>query len=52
MDICRLRKAVPQDINALISLLKILFSIEADFTFNEENQRHGLELMMSAPAQR
>jgi GNAT superfamily N-acetyltransferase len=49
---CLLRKAVPQDITVLISLLKILFSIEADFGFNEERQRHGLELMMASPDER
>jgi ribosomal protein S18 acetylase RimI-like enzyme len=46
---CLLRKAIPQDITALISLLKVLFSIEADFAFNEEKQRHGLELMLAVP---
>ncbi len=47
-----LRKAVPKDVPALINLLKILFSIEADFSFNEVKQRQGLELMLEDPEQR
>ena len=49
---CLIRKAVPQDLAALVSLLQVLFSIEVDFTFNETNQRRGLELMLNDPAQR
>jgi GNAT superfamily N-acetyltransferase len=47
-----LRMAVPKDIPILVALLKVLFSIEEDFSFNEEKQRHGLELMLEAPDQR
>jgi GNAT superfamily N-acetyltransferase len=49
MTDCLIRQAIPQDISGLISLLKVLFAIEADFAFDEENQRRGLELMMSTP---
>jgi GNAT superfamily N-acetyltransferase len=41
-----LREAVTGDIDGLIPLLKELFSIEADFRFNEELQRRGLALML------
>lgn len=44
-----IRKATILDLEPLISLLQVLFSIEADFTFNEEKQRQGLELMLTAP---
>ena len=47
-----IRKAVLEDIPALVALLKVLFSIEEDFSFNEEKQRQGLELMLKAPEQR
>ncbi len=41
----RVRKAAFNDIDGLIPLLKSLFSIEADFTFNEALQRRGLMLL-------
>ena len=41
-----IRPAVHSDIRALTSLLKILFSIEEDFVFNEHLQSKGLELMI------
>lgn len=47
-----IREALPRDIEALIGLLKILFAIETDFKFDEENQRRGLQLMLEAPDQR
>ncbi len=47
-----LRKAVPKDVPALINLLKVLFSIEADFSFDEVKQCQGLKLMLEAPDQR
>lgn len=47
-----LRKAVPKDVPALTNLLKVLFSIEADFSFDEVKQRQGLELMLKDPGQR
>ena len=40
-----LRKAVPADINKMTELLKELFSMEKDFTFNEFTQRSGLSMM-------
>lgn len=41
-----IRPAKNSDIEKLIELLKVLFSIEKDFIFNEESQRRGLELML------
>ncbi|MCL7486724.1 MAG: GNAT family N-acetyltransferase [Desulfobulbaceae bacterium] len=41
-----IRPAVPEDIDALIPLLAILFSIEEDFVFNEGLQRRGLQMMI------
>jgi GNAT superfamily N-acetyltransferase len=46
------RQANAQDIPALCALLKILFSIEADFAVDERKQRNGLELMINAPEER
>lgn len=46
----RVRKGTSHDIEALIALLKVLFSIEADFSFNETKQRRGLKMMLSYPA--
>ncbi len=44
--IATIRPAVFADIDTLTSLLKILFSIEEDFVFNESHQRQGLEFML------
>ena len=41
-----IREAMVGDIDGLIPLLKELFSIEADFSFNEDLQRRGLEMML------
>lgn len=41
-----IRKAVYPDISSMIKLLRILFSIETDFTFDELAQRKGLEMML------
>ena len=41
-----IRPAVPSDSDTLTSLLKILFSIEEDFIFNETLQRRGVKLML------
>ena len=41
-----IRKAETYDINQMVSLLKELFSIEEDFTFNETIQRNGLAMML------
>ncbi len=41
-----IREARLSDIDGLIPLMKELFSIEADFTFDEALQRRGLEMML------
>ena len=41
-----IRRAKPSDISCMIRLLRILFSIETDFTFNEGTQQSGLEMML------
>lgn len=41
-----IRRAIQSDISSLIKLLRILFSIETDFSFDELNQRRGLEMML------
>ena len=41
-----IKKAELSDINQMVSLLKELFSIEKDFTFNETNQQNGLAMML------
>lgn len=42
-----IRKARPGDIDSLVGLLGILFSIEADFRPDPERQRRGLALMLT-----
>lgn len=42
-----IRPAINADIDTLIHLLKVLFSVEEDFIFNETLQRQGLELMLN-----
>jgi len=39
-----IRKAEPSDINQMTGLLKELFSLEEDFTFNKAAQREGLSM--------
>ena len=41
-----IRQARISDIDALVVLLKDLFSIEEDFTFSESIQRRGLRMML------
>jgi GNAT superfamily N-acetyltransferase len=41
-----IRRAGVEDINSLTALLKVLFSIEEDFVFNEKRQQQGLKLML------
>lgn len=41
------RPASSADLDALIELLRLLFGIEQDFTFNELRQRQGLQLMLA-----
>lgn len=47
-----IRLATYEDIDVLIELLKILFAIEEDFTFNKEVQRKGLALMLEDKSSR
>ena len=44
-----IRPAIISDIDEMIPLLKDLFTIESDFTFNETLQRQGLKLMLDSP---
>lgn len=41
-----IRKALLSDIDQMVMLLKSLFSFEADFVFDAETQRSGLERML------
>jgi len=41
-----IRKANISDIDALVSLLRELFSVERDFTFNRDAQSQGLKMML------
>jgi len=41
-----IRPARPADIAPMIDLLRLLFSIEEDFTFDPDRQRRGLEMML------
>ncbi len=45
----QVRKAGKEDIVDLTELLRILFSIEVDFTFHEETHRKGLSLLLEQP---
>lgn len=47
-----IRKAIESDVPSLIALLKILFSLETDFSVNESKQRIGLELMLNDDSNR
>lgn len=49
---CNIRHANINDLDNLIPLLKLLFAIEADFSFYEAKQRRGLELMLERPNER
>lgn len=42
-----IRRAKPADISGMVRLLRILFSIETDFLFDEGKQQRGLEMMLS-----
>ena len=44
-----IRYATPEDIAVLTGLLRSLFAIEADFTFNSARQARGLRLMLDNP---
>jgi GNAT superfamily N-acetyltransferase len=41
-----IRTAVPADIDNLTALLRVIFAIEKDFTFDEETRRRGLQMML------
>ncbi|UOA07840.1 GNAT family N-acetyltransferase [Methylobacter sp. S3L5C] len=43
-----IRTAKPSDIPQLVALLKVLFSIEADFAFDQNKQGHGLTLLLKS----
>lgn len=45
------RGAEPSDVDDLVELLKVLFTIEEDFSFNEAVQAHGIELLLSRQGQ-
>ena len=45
-----IRRADRRDIPALVSLLHLLFSIEADFVFDEKRQQKGLQLLLESAA--
>ncbi|TCL71657.1 ribosomal protein S18 acetylase RimI-like enzyme [Hydrogenispora ethanolica] len=47
-----IRPAVPADLDALIELLNLLFTLEADFTPDIAKQRRGLQLMLARPEER
>jgi len=46
-----IRKANSLDIETLVKLLTVLFTIETDFTIDTELQRRGLSLMLKRPDQ-
>lgn len=43
-----IRKALPADVDSLLTLLEQLFSIEQDFEFSEDRQRAGIKLMLES----
>src|SRR5512141_824012 len=47
-----IRPAAPADLEALVRLLSVLFSIEADFRPDAERQRRGLARMLEDPERR
>lgn len=42
-----IRPALPGDLEALVDLLRILFSIETDFAFDAARQRRGLAMLLA-----
>lgn len=42
-----IRPANPGDLTALVALLRILFSIEADFDFDADRQHQGLAMLLA-----
>jgi ribosomal protein S18 acetylase RimI-like enzyme len=49
MDVVRIRGATAADLDALVRLLEVLFSIEADFRPDPARQRRGLSLLLAVP---
>jgi GNAT superfamily N-acetyltransferase len=47
MATAHIRRARPADIDELVDLLRILFTIEADFDFDATRQRRGLALLLA-----
>lgn len=45
-----IRPALPGDIDGLVGLLRILFSIEVDFAFDGARQRQGLAMLLAHDA--
>ncbi|MGV1098024.1 N-acetyltransferase family protein [Thiovibrio sp. JS02] len=45
-----IRPARPDDLDALVDLLRILFCIEADFDFDAARQRQGLAMLLAHEA--
>lgn len=43
---CTIREARTEDLDDLVELLGLLFSLESDFTPDQEKQREGLALML------
>jgi len=48
----RVRRAAEADLPELVELLRLLFTLEADFRFDPERQRRGLVAMLADPARR
>jgi len=46
MGMVAVRPAMADDIDTLCGLLRVLFTIEEDFTFDEARQRRGLRMLM------
>ncbi len=49
-DVLTIRSATEADLDQLVRLLGVLFSIEADFRPDAERQRRGLALLLGAPS--
>jgi ribosomal protein S18 acetylase RimI-like enzyme len=43
-----IRTAKPEDVPQLVMLLKVLFTVEADFDFNPDKQSRGLQLLVNS----
>jgi GNAT superfamily N-acetyltransferase len=45
-DDVRIRRAKPSDLNSMLDLLRLLFSIEDDFIFDAKKQYRGLAMLL------